>query len=108
MIAVMTSRRPAGGRGPDHQPGEGLVGVAAGDLQQVLPELLFRIGLEQHVLRRVVHAAQVAGVLELPPRHSRGEASSSSTLAPASRAMSAAQRAALPPPMTRTSCIGGL
>src|SRR6478752_6572944 len=40
---------------------------------------------------------------ELPPRHSRGEASSSSTLAPASRAISAAHRAALPPPMTRTS-----
>src|SRR6218665_2988367 len=43
---------------------------------------------------------------ELPPRHARGADSSSSTLAPASRAISAAHRAALPPPMTRTS--GGL
>jgi hypothetical protein len=39
-----------------------LVGLAAGDLQQVLPELFFRVGLGQHVLRRVVHAAQVARV----------------------------------------------
>jgi hypothetical protein len=37
---------------------------------------------------------------ELPPRHSRGAASSSRTLAPASRAISAAHRAALPPPIT--------
>src|SRR5512147_3111396 len=41
--------------------------------------------------------------IELPPRHARGAASSSSTLAPASRAISAAHRAALPPPITRTS-----
>jgi hypothetical protein len=40
---------------------------------------------------------------ELPPRHSRGAASSSITLAPASRAIRAAQRAALPPPITNTS-----
>jgi hypothetical protein len=38
------------------------VGLAAGDLEQVLPELFFRVGLGQHVLRRVVHAAQVARV----------------------------------------------
>ncbi|MNT32613.1 hypothetical protein D3C72_1685060 [compost metagenome] len=42
-----------------------LVGEAAGHLQQVLPVLLFRVGLDQHVLRRVVHAAQVAGVLRI-------------------------------------------
>src|SRR4029453_8536651 len=42
---------------------------------------------------------------ELPPRHSRGEASRRSTLAPASRALSAAHSAALPPPTTRTSTM---
>jgi hypothetical protein len=40
---------------------------------------------------------------ELPPRHSRGADSRSITLAPASRAIKAAQRAALPPPITNTS-----
>ena len=40
---------------------------------------------------------------ELPPRQSRRADSSSSTRAPASRAISAAHSAALPPPMTRTS-----
>src|SRR5256885_11273933 len=30
--------------------------------EQVLPELLFGVGLDQHVLGRVVHAAQVARV----------------------------------------------
>jgi hypothetical protein len=43
---------------------------------------------------------------ELPPRHSRGEASGMSTLAPASRAISAAVSATLPPPITRTSSMG--
>src|SRR5689334_10655092 len=43
---------------------------------------------------------------ELPPRHSFGEASSTSTLAPASRAISAAHSAALPPPTTSTSIMG--
>ena len=41
------------------------VGDAAGDLEQVLPVLLFRVGLDQHVLRRIVHAAQVARVLRI-------------------------------------------
>src|SRR5258708_26273274 len=44
---------------------------------------------------------------ELPPRHSRGAASSKRTLAPASRAMSAAHRAAFPPPTTSTSGMVG-
>lgn len=52
-------------RGADHQPREVLVGEAARHLQQVLPVLLFRVGIDQHVLRRVVHAAQVAGVLRI-------------------------------------------
>jgi hypothetical protein len=47
--------------------------------------------------------------MELPPRHSRGADSNNMTLAPASRAMSAAHKAALPPPMTKTSsAIQGL
>lgn len=40
---------------------------------------------------------------ELPPRHALGAASRSHTRAPASRAISAAHRAALPPPITNTS-----
>src|SRR5262249_22233784 len=39
----------------------------------------------------------------LPPRHSSGARSRTSTFAPCSRADSAAQRAALPPPTTITS-----
>src|SRR5690606_41758216 len=46
---------------------------------------------------------RVRGCCELPRRQARGEASSSSTEAPASRAHRAAHNAALPPPMTRTS-----
>src|SRR5690554_3913352 len=44
--------------------------------------------------------------MELPPRHSLGAASNSKTLAPASRAVSAAHKAALPPPITSTSYVG--
>src|SRR5688500_3668268 len=46
--------------------------------------------------------------IELPPRHSCGAASSISTETPASRAVSAAHSAALPPPITSTSVIAGL
>ena len=46
----------------DDQAGELLVGQAAGHAQQVLPVLLLGVGVHQHVLRRVVHAAQVARV----------------------------------------------
>jgi hypothetical protein len=60
--AVAAHPVAAGGRGADGQPCEVFIGQAAGDLQQVLPVLLFRIGLDQHVLRCVVHAAQVARV----------------------------------------------
>src|SRR5579871_4784365 len=42
----------------------------------------------------------------LPPRKSRGALSSMRTLAPRSRAQSAAHRAAFPPPATRTSYLG--
>jgi hypothetical protein len=43
--------------------------------------------------------------IELPPRQARGADSSIKTEAPASRAISAAHNAALPPPITRTSGI---
>jgi hypothetical protein len=62
LHAVPAHPAAAGRRGANHQPRELLVGEPAGDLEQVLPELLFGIGLQQHVLRRVVHAAQVAHV----------------------------------------------
>jgi hypothetical protein len=60
----------AGGRIADHQPREMLVGPAAGDLEQVLPVLLLGVGLHQHVLRCIVHAAQVARV-HASCRHAR-------------------------------------
>jgi len=44
----------------DRAPRQRLVRLATGDHEQVLPELLFGVGLGQHVLRHVVHAAQVA------------------------------------------------
>jgi hypothetical protein len=46
----------------DGDPGHRLVGEPAGDLEQVLPVLLLGVGLGEHILRRLVHAAQVAGV----------------------------------------------
>ena len=61
-------------RRPDGEAGQGLVGLAAGDFEQVLPELFFRVGLGQHVLRGIVHAAQVARVRRIaaPPLARRG------------------------------------
>ena len=44
-----------------------LVGDSAGDLEQVLPVLFFGIGFGQHILRRIVHAAQIAGVARIAP-----------------------------------------
>ena len=46
----------------DHVAGEGLVGLAAGDPQQVVPELLLGIGAGQRLGRGVVGAAHVARV----------------------------------------------
>ena len=47
------------------QAGQVFVGQAARDLEQVLPKLFFRIGIDQHVLRRIVHATQVARVARI-------------------------------------------
>lgn len=63
MHAMPAHPAPATGRGTDHQARELFVGLAPGDLEQVLPELLFRVCLDQHILRGVMHAAQVARVL---------------------------------------------
>ena len=63
--AVALHPRPAGRGGPDHEPRQALVGGAARHLEQVLPVLLFGIGIDQHILWRVVHAAQVARVLRV-------------------------------------------
>ena len=49
----------------DRQTGQVLVGQAACDFEQVLPELFFRVGIDQHVLRRIVHAAQVTGMARI-------------------------------------------
>jgi len=48
--------------GADHQARQVFVGQAARHLEQVLPILFFGVGLNQHILRRIVHAAQVARV----------------------------------------------
>ena len=60
--AVPAHPAPAQRRFADREPCQCLVGDPAGDLEQVLPVLLFRIGLGQHVLRLIMHAAQVAGM----------------------------------------------
>ena len=108
----------AGRRRADHEPRELLVGGAAGDLQQVLPVLLFRIGVDQHVLRRVVHAAQVARVLRVAAapfarrrlraaaRWRRLRAPSARRTARRCRRRSPARRAAARAESMRSSTIG--
>ena len=65
--AVATHPGPAGSGLTNHQARQGLVGLATGDFEQVLPELFFRIGLYQHILGGVMHAAQIAGVGRVAP-----------------------------------------
>ncbi|MNV64220.1 hypothetical protein D3C71_1568510 [compost metagenome] len=60
--AVAAHPGSAGGGFADHQARQVFVGQPARHLEQVLPELFLRVGIDQHVLRRIVHAAQVAGV----------------------------------------------
>jgi hypothetical protein len=80
-----------------------LVGQAAGHLEQVLPELFFGVGVDQHVLRRVVHAAQVArvGRVAAAPFARRGFEQQHAGAGLARHQRGA--QAALPPPITRTS-----
>ena len=60
--AVAAHPVAAGAGGTDCQARQGLAGKATGDLKQVLPKFFFGVGLGQHVLRRIVHATQVARV----------------------------------------------
>ena len=48
--------------GANRQPRQCFIGLAARDLEQVLPKLFFGVSARQHILRRIVHAAQVARV----------------------------------------------
>ncbi|MNN22115.1 hypothetical protein D3C81_1354610 [compost metagenome] len=63
MDAMAAHPVTAVGRGADGQPGQPFVSQPAGDLEQILPVLLLGVGIDQHVLRRVMHATQVTGVL---------------------------------------------
>ena len=65
MHAVLAHPVAAGRRGADREARELFVGDAAGDLEQVLPEFLFRIGVHEDILRCLVHAAEVARVLRI-------------------------------------------
>ncbi|MCY1524454.1 hypothetical protein D9M68_593860 [compost metagenome] len=64
--AVAAHPVPTGGGFANDQARQVLVGQPARHLQQVLPVFLFGVGVDQHVLRRVVHAAQIARVLRIP------------------------------------------
>ncbi|CNT91394.1 Uncharacterised protein [Salmonella enterica subsp. enterica serovar Bovismorbificans] len=52
-------------RGANDQSRQRFVGVAVGDSPQILPEFLFRIAFYQHILRRIMHTAQVSCVLRI-------------------------------------------
>ncbi|MNM80588.1 hypothetical protein D3C81_925600 [compost metagenome] len=61
---AMPAHPPATAGGcANHQARQLFVGLATGDLQQILPELLFRVRLKQYVLRAIMHAPQVTRVL---------------------------------------------
>ncbi|MNP36639.1 hypothetical protein D3C76_1300420 [compost metagenome] len=63
MHAMAAHPVPTVGGRPDHQARQFLVGLAIGYLEQVLPELFLRIRVDQHILRRIVHAPQITRVL---------------------------------------------
>ena len=53
-----------------------LVGEAASHFEQVLPKLFFWVGVDQHILRCIVHAAQIAcvhGIATTPLKRGRLE-----------------------------------
>ena len=74
IYAVFAHPVAAMGGFANRQPRQFFVSQSAGNLEQVLPEFFFGIGVEQHILRRVVHAAQIARVLRIAaaPRLRRG------------------------------------
>ena len=47
---------------PYDETGKLLVRLAPRHFEKVLPVFLFRVGFDEHILRRVVHAAQIAYV----------------------------------------------
>ena len=65
MHAVAAHPVATVGRRLDHQTGQRLVGLAACHAKQVAPVFRFGIGVDQHVLRHVVHATQIARVLRI-------------------------------------------
>jgi len=87
----------------NHQPRQLLVGRTFGDAQNIGKKLLFGVCPGQNVGRRLMHTTHVACMPAVPPRYSGGADSRMVTDAPAPRAVSAAHRAALPPPITTTS-----
>ena len=97
-------RRDSRPSGDDQQPRERLVGLAAGDAQQVGEELVLRV--RRRSGRRSARRARSGGCgCAGCCRRGNGAARTRATitLAPASRAVSAAHRPALPPPSTTTS-----
>ena len=60
--AVLRHPGAAGRRVADRHAREPLVGLPAGDLEEVLPVLLLGIGVGEHVGGRIVHRADVARV----------------------------------------------
>lgn len=63
--AMASHPAAAGPGGANHQARQLLVLLAARHFEQVLPELLFGVGVGKNILWRLVHAAQVAGVLRI-------------------------------------------
>jgi|GEM_PF-4440224 len=63
--AMASHPAAAGPGGANHQARQLLVRLVARHFEQVLPELLFGVGVGKNILWRLVHAAQVAGVLRI-------------------------------------------
>jgi hypothetical protein len=80
-----------------------LIGFAFGDLQQIVEELVFSVRAGQVIVSFVMGMTQVAGCRLLPPLKCSGAHSRTKTDAPDSLAVMAAHKAALPPPMIKTS-----
>ena len=95
--------RPTHGRVTNYQTSQTLVGQSASHREQILPVLLLRIRVDQHVLRSIVHAAQVAHVhrIATAPRF-RGRLHEQYVGTGFARDKRRA-KAALPPPTTITS-----
>ena len=60
--AVLAHPVATGGGGANHQARQLFVGDATGDLEQILPIFFFGVSVDQHILRCIVHATQIACV----------------------------------------------